>query len=115
MAQNWFRSKSELRVAQTFNRMGILYFPNAKVSVPLDQTNRVNWEIDFLVAYQGRVAIVEVDGGPCHPPERSAYEHERDRRFRERGLIVERFDSSQCYNDPESVVQQVLRVMSAYR
>lgn len=115
MPQMSFRSKSELKVAQTFNEMGILYFSNAKVSVPINGAKRVTWEVDFLVAYQGQFGILEVDGEPFHPPKRSAYEHERDRHFREHGFIVERFDSSQCYNNPEYVVQQFLRVISAYR
>ena len=73
---------------------------------------RQNREADFMVCFEGRWGILEVDGEPFHPPSRTAQDHERDRLFRTHGiLIVEHFDARECYNDPNRVVGRFLEIL----
>jgi hypothetical protein len=106
-----FRSESEVRVAQALDRAGVLFLPNCKARLG-SSTSRRNREADFLVCHKGKWGILEVDGEPFHPPSRAAEDHERDRLFRSHGmLIVEHFDASKCYNDPEGVVHRFLEIL----
>jgi len=107
-----FRSKTEVKIAEALENMNALFFPNCRGRVgPLG--NRQNREPDFLVSYNGKWGILEVDGHSFHPPERSAAEHERDRLFHHHGVVwVQRFDATRCYNQPDSVVREFLELLS---
>jgi hypothetical protein len=103
-----FRSNAEVRVAQALDKVkDVLFLPNCKARLgPTD--GRANKEPDFLVCYRGRWGILEVDG----PHHRAADDHERDRLFRLHGiLVVERFESSECFENAERVVQQFLYLL----
>ena len=106
-----FRSKSEIRIAQALDRAGVLFLPNCKVRLG-PQGQRRNREADFLVCCDGKWGILEVDGEPFHPATRTVEDHERDRLFRSHGiLVVEHFDASECYNDPDGVVRRFLDIL----
>lgn len=107
-----FRSESELRVAQALERAGVLFLPNCKARVG-PSLGRVTREPDFLICSQGRWGILEVDGEPFHPPERTAQEHERDRLFKQQGVrIVEHFDAARCFTMPDVVVREFLALLN---
>lgn len=105
-----FRSQSEIRIAQALDKTGVIFFPlcMARVSTP---SRRINIEPDFLICKGGKWGILEVDGEPFHPPERTAQEHERDRLFRAQGVMVERFNATRCYNEADNVVAEFLRIL----
>jgi hypothetical protein len=106
-----FRSKSEVRVAQALDNAGVLFLPNclARMTAPEGRKNR---EADFLVCCDGRWGILEVDGEPFHPPSRTVQDHERDRLFRGHGIrVIEHFDSLECFEHPEKVVQTFLNLL----
>jgi hypothetical protein len=106
-----FRSHSEVCIAQALDRAGALFLPNcrARLGAPPDRENR---EADFLVCYNGRWGILEVDGEPFHPASRAAEDHERDRLFRLQGVpVVEHFDAVECRRDPDGVVERFLKVL----
>jgi hypothetical protein len=106
-----FRSESEVRVARALDKLGVLFLPNCKARLGIE-SNRQNREADFLICFDGKWGILEVDGEPFHPPSRTSQDHERDRLFRSHGIIVvEHFDASQCYQDPDSVVQAFLEIL----
>jgi hypothetical protein len=108
----WFRSQSEVRIAEALDRANVLFAPNPSVRLGVTQDHRENPEPDFLVIANGKVGVLEVDGAPYHPPERADEHHERDRRFREHGIrVVERFSASDCYTMPEDVVTRFLRLL----
>lgn len=45
-------------------------------------------------------------------PERRVEEQERERIFRRHGIkVVERFDSSRCYENPDEVVQEFFKML----
>lgn len=108
----WFRSQSEVRIAEALDRANVLFAPNPSVRLGVTPDHRGNPEPDFLVIAKGKVGILEVDGAPFHPPERADEHHERDRRFREHGIkVVERFSASDCYGMPDDVVAQFLALL----
>ncbi|HYW21486.1 MAG TPA: pentapeptide repeat-containing protein [Nodularia sp. (in: cyanobacteria)] len=105
-----FRSKSEIKIAEALDRAEVLFLPNclARLNTP---NGRANKEADFLICYHGKWGILEVDG-PHHPPERRVEEQERERIFRRHGIkVVERFDSSRCYENPDAVVEEFFKML----
>lgn len=108
-----FRSQAEIAIAYAFDRFSVLYLPNCLVRLndPQKPKNRANKEADFLVCYQGKWGILEVDG-PHHTPERRVEEQERERLFRLHGIrVVERYDSEKCKTQPFEVVKQFLQLL----
>ena len=107
-----FRSQSEVGIAQALDNAGVLYLPNCRARLGLGG-QRFNREADFLVCASGNWGILEVDGEPFHPPSRTVQDHERDRLFRSHGIkVVEHFDADRCYQQPEHVVQEFLRILA---
>ena len=108
-----FRSESEIRIAQALDKVqGVLFFPNAKARLGHPR-GRENREPDFLVCYKGKWGILEVDGPSHH---QAAKDHARDRLFKLHGIsFVEHFEATDCYENPERVVQQFLYLLSQVR
>jgi hypothetical protein len=105
-----FRSKTEIKIAEALDETGVLFLPNCKARLNTPEGRR-NLEADFLVCYEGKWGILEVDG-PHHTPLRRVEEQERERLFRHyRILIIERFDAGRCYNQPDGVVQEFLQLL----
>ncbi|WP_406698404.1 DUF559 domain-containing protein [Singulisphaera sp. Ch08] len=107
-----FRSHSEMRIAVALDESGALFLPNCmgRLSTP---AGRKNLECDFLVCYEGKWGILEVDGEPYHPASRAAQDHERDRLFRAYGIrVVERFDANECFENAKGVVQKFLAILA---
>jgi hypothetical protein len=108
----YFRSKTEIKIAEALDRAGVLYYPNckARLNTPEGRNGR---ESDFLVFHIGKWGILEVDGEPWHPPSRTVHDHERDRLFKAHGIrIVEHYDATRCWNQPDKVVQEFLEILS---
>lgn len=106
-----FRSITEIRIAEALDRAGVLFFPNCKVRLgPVGA--RKNIEPDFLICHDGKWGILEVDGELTHPPSRTAQDHERDRALKMHGMrVIEHFDASKCFEDPDGVVQEFLEIL----
>lgn len=107
----YFRSQTEKRIAEAFDRTGVLFLPlpKARLSGP---NSRLNVEPDFLVCSSGNWGILEVDGDEFHPPSRAAHDHERDRLFRHYGVrVVEHYDAARCYRDSVGVVRDFLNLL----
>ncbi len=108
----YFRSKTEIKIAEAFDRAGVLFYPNSKARLNA-LTGRDTKETDFLVFHAGKWGILEVDGEPWHPPSRVVHDHERDRLFKVHGVrIVEHYDATRCWNDSNQVVQEFLQIVS---
>lgn len=106
-----FRSESEVRIAQALDRAAVLFLPNCKARLgpPRQRENR---EPDFLICMDGKWGILEVDGEPYHPPTRTVHDHERARLFKAHGIrVVEHFDATACYRDPDAVVRRFLDLL----
>jgi len=105
-----FRSKTEIKIAEALDRTGVLFVPNslARLNTPKGRGNK---EADFLVCYNGKWGVLEVDG-PFHTAERRVEEQERERIFKINGIkVVERFDAKECYETPDKVVHKFFYLM----
>lgn len=107
----YFRSQSEIRIAEALDRAGVLFFPNCRGRLG-PAASRENKEADFLICHDGKWGILEVDGEPFHPPTRTVQDHARDRVFREHGIrLVEHFDATECYEKADEVISRFLRLL----
>jgi hypothetical protein len=114
-AKTWngfrFRSVTETHIADALDRAGVLFFPLPKGRLN-GPRGRVNREPDFLVCKDGKWGILEVDGAPYHPPQRTVQDHERDRLFLQHGIrIAQHFDATDCFATPDKVVSDFLRLL----
>ncbi len=106
----YFRSKAEIKIAEALDRAGVLFYPNNKARLNKAQS-RINKESDFLVFQSGKFGILEVDGRPYH--QTAADDHERDRLFKRYGIrVIERFDATRCWNEPDKVVREFLEILN---
>ncbi|MBI1282645.1 MAG: DUF559 domain-containing protein [Anaerolineaceae bacterium] len=105
------RSHSEVKIAKTLDYKGVLFLADPKVRLKTE-THRQTREVDFLVQYQGKWGILEVDG-PHHQQSTEA-DQWRDARLNEHGLLVMRFPADQCYRQPDAVVETFLQKLAAY-
>ena len=106
-----FRSATEVKIAEALDRAGVLFFPLCKGRLN-DPHGRVNREPDFLVCKDGKWGILEVDGEPYHPPQRTVHDHERDRLFQRHGIrLAQHYDSTDCYVTPDEVVAEFLALL----
>lgn len=109
-----FRSVSEIRVAQALDAAGVAYWPNCKARLGIGI--RRNCEADFLVCHKGKFGILEVDGEPFYPPTRTVHDHDRDRLFKDHGiLIAEHFDAGDCFENAAGVVKKFLSILEQAR
>jgi uncharacterized protein YjbI with pentapeptide repeats len=106
----YFRSQAEIKIAEALDRAKVLFYPNSKARLNKEGV-RINKESDFLVFQAGKFGILEVDGREWH--QIAADDHERDRLFKRYGIrVIERFDASRCWNEPDKVVQEFLEILS---
>ncbi len=90
-------------IAEKLDKRGICFSPNSAMRITTAK-GRENKEPDFLKFYNKKYAILEVDG-IYHTPERRVEEQKRERDFEgKNGIIIFRFDSKECYNNPSAVV-----------
>lgn len=108
-----FRSYGELAIAEALDRAGLDFQANCAMRLGETPDERVTVEPNFVVHEDERHGVLEVGGGPWHPSQGAAAEHGRDRWFREKGWVVERFDEDQCRAMPDDVVERFLRVLRA--
>jgi len=107
----YFRSQPEIKIAEALDRAGVLFYPNCKARLSTS-VGREGKETDFLVFYQGKCGILEVDGEPWHPPSRVVHDHERDRLFKVHGIrVVEHYDANRCSRQPDEVVREFLEIL----
>ncbi len=105
-----FRSKTEIKIAEALDRTGVLFVPNSLARLNTSK-GRENKEADFLICYNGKWGVLEVDE-PFHTAERRVEEQERERIFKKNGIkVVERFDAERCYSNPDEVVQEFFKMI----
>lgn len=105
------RSQSEVKIAKALDNQGLMFLAGARVRLKTEG-HRQTREVDFLIQYQGRWGILEVDG-PHHQHSVQADEW-RDARFREHGIPVMRFPADLCYRQPEAVIATFLKQLNEF-
>lgn len=110
----YFRSEPEIRLAQELDRLGIMFFANARGRVnpdlsPISQNNsNGRLEVDFLVFHQGKCISVEVDGNHHQENEQIFRDYTRDRLLLREKIPTVRFLAQDCFHNPSSVVKELL-------
>jgi len=103
----FFRSTYEVAIAKALSEYDLLFLPNCMARFGKEGLNR---EADFLVCYDGKWGIIEVDGEPYHT--NAAKDHERDRLFQSHGIrVTQRYTTKQCIENPRGVVQEFLGLL----
>lgn len=106
-----FRSQTEIKIAEALDKLNILYYANCKARLT-NNGIRENKESDFLIFYEGKCGILEVDGDIAHPASRTVDDHKRDRLFKVHGIVVvEHYDAKHCWENPKSVVEEFLQIL----
>ena len=105
------RSHSEVKIAKALDYKGVLFLADPKIRLKTE-THCQTREVDFLVQYQGKWGILEVDGP--HHQQSTASDQWRDARLTEHGLLVVRFPADQCYRQPDVVVETFLQKLAAH-
>lgn len=104
-----FRSRAEIGIAEALERQGLLFFPNCAARLG-STAHRHTKEADFLICYEGKWGILEVDGTAFH--QNAAQDHERDRQFRQYGIkVIEHFSGKRCSDDPDEVVKTFIGIL----
>ena len=105
------RSQSEVKIAKALDYKDVLFLADPKIRLNTE-THRQTREVDFLVQYQGKWGILEVDGP--HHQQSTESDQWRDARLTEHGLLVVRFPADQCYRQPDQVVATFLQKLAAF-
>ncbi|MBA3869450.1 MAG: DUF559 domain-containing protein [Anaerolineae bacterium] len=104
------RSQSEVKIAKALDNKDVLFLADPKIRLNTE-SHRQTREVDFLVQYQGKWGILEVDGP--HHQQSTESDQWRDARFTEHRLLVVRFPADQCYRQPDQVVATFLQKLAA--
>lgn len=108
-----FRSQAEIKIYEALLRKGLLVMPLPVMVMGVKEKYK---EPDFVVCYNGRIGILDVQGKQWHPPETAATEHEKRREFLKLGVsLYEIFDARRCYQDPDSVVDDFIQAFTQLR
>lgn len=107
-----FSSAPEVSIAKALDKAGITYFPNCLARLGNSQ-NRLNRFPDFLICYQGKWGLLEVDGSKYHTPTNATQDHDRRRLLEQYSSIKfsDRFSADRCINEPDKVVSEFLSIL----
>lgn len=103
----YFRSPAEIAIAKELDNYKTFFLPNCMGRLDLE-ASRVNREVDFLVCFDGKWGILEVNGDTYHTS--AAKDHERAAIFRKYGIRVFCFyEATRCIKNPKGVVIDFLK------
>ncbi|SRR6266487_1272850 len=104
-----FRSPVEMIIAKTLEQYNVLYLPDcmARLGPP---SKREPKEADFLICYEGKWGVLEVDGETYHTS--AARDHDRDRLFKHHGIKeCDHYTAKRCLEEPKKVVEEFLALL----
>ena len=113
----YLRSEAELRIAKALDQTGVLFFANARGRVGLQETIVSNDQLtgrvesDFMVVYQGKCLILEVDGQHHSENEQIIRDYARDRVLLRSGVPTVRFTGRDCLERPQDVVSEFMSIL----
>lgn len=113
-----FRSKAEWKLALALYNQKISFFSNCSGMLNIDDrmevskqkkqlNNNGKLEADFLIIYNGKLFVVEVDGSQHMQSEHAERDYIRDRVLNSHGLTIIRFTASECYDSPNQVANEL--------
>lgn len=106
-----FRSKTEVKIAQTLQGRNVLFFPNCRARLRIED-GFGSREPDFLVCQEGKWGILQVDGEPWHSGYTRAKEQRDDLSFQKYGIkVVLHFSANRCWENTDGVVDEFLDLL----
>ena len=106
-----FASESEMRIAQALDQSDVLFFLNCQGRIS-NTNDRENQEIDFLICYQGKWGILQIDNNLWNTEQAPVNYQESDRLFKSQGIkVIEYYDPQLCLKEPDIVVQDFLTIL----
>ncbi|GAB1541677.1 hypothetical protein NUACC21_43490 [Scytonema sp. NUACC21] len=116
----YFRSQAEIKIAGELDKREVLFFANTRGRVgrqgsPVSDasgwlTGRV--EVDFLVFYNRKCMILEVDGQHHQESVQTTRDYLRDRVLLREGIPTVRFEAKDCFAKPADVVTEFLNIFA---
>jgi hypothetical protein len=114
----YFRSKTEVRIAEELYKRNVLFFSNVRGQIGCQgspATEASGWltgriEVDFLVFHKNKCLILEVDGQHHQEGAQTFRDYVRDRVFLREGIPTARFTADECFNRPADVVAEFLNM-----
>jgi hypothetical protein len=109
-----FNSPPEVAIAKALDKASVTYFANCLVRLGPAQ-NRLNRIPDFLICFQGKWGLLEVDGKKYHTPTNATQDHDRRRLLEQYSSIrySDRFSADRCLNEPDEVVSEFLNILNS--
>lgn len=105
----FFRAPVEIAIAKSLDKHQVLFLPNcgARLGLPGSREYR---EADFLVCYEGKWGILEINGDTFHT--NSAKDHNRSRLFKMHGIrVFEAYEAKRCIKYPDIIVQEFIELI----
>jgi Protein of unknown function (DUF2726) len=115
----YLRSEAEVKIAEAFDRAGLLFFANARGRVSLEHSLVSNGqltgrlEVDFLLIKRGKCLVLEVDGSHHSQGEQVIRDYAKDRVLLQSGVPTVRFAAKDSLMQPEQVVAEVLSTLES--
>jgi len=106
-----FASLAEVQIARALDEVGVLFLPNCKMRLRGGQAARVSYYPDFLICYQGKWGILEVDGPTHYTQSKVISDRMRDENCNAYGVYVKHFDWQECEAQHEEVVRRFLNLL----
>lgn len=116
----YLRSEAEVRIAKALDQTGLLFFANTRGRVRLQDTSVSDTQLtgrveaDFMVFYQGRCFILEVDGKHHSEEGQSIRDYARDRVLLAHGIPTVRFTARDCLERPYDVASEFAAILKAW-
>lgn len=112
----YFRSESEIRIAEKLDEAGVLFFANARGRIsgkdsPISSEHPGRLEVDFLVCHQGKCMVLEVDGKHHQENGQILRDYVRDRLLLKEGMPTVRFTAGECFHRASEVVNEFLKIL----
>lgn len=112
----YFRSESEIRIAEKLDEAGVLFFANARGRIsskdsPISSEHPGRLEVDFLVCHQGKCMVLEVDGKHHQENGQILRDYVRDRLLLKERIPTVRFTAGECFHHASEVVSEFLKIL----
>ena len=115
-----FKSKTEIKIAKVLSSQNLTFFSNVNGFIGLnglpisnqDNKMREKTEVDFLVFYNQKCMILEVDGVHHSQEFQRNWDCKKDRIFLRQGISTVRFSAEQCHENATAVVKEFLELFN---
>ena len=107
-----FYSDAEVKIAEALDRLSLLFFPQPQLRLNTSE-GRQNQQPSFVIVYQGKLGILQIDDEQCSQVESEAREVQSDFAFNSQDIrIVQHYDANRCRQESDRLVQEFLGILT---